>query len=384
MKYGVLIHDKTKNIGDDIQSYAAACFLPSIDYMVDRDSIDTFKSHNNEKVSVIMSGWWGWKKWNWPPPECIIPKLVGMHIMDYDVRSWGSPIYDEHLNGLGGEYLRCYSPVGCRDEHTLNLLKKHNIDSYFSGCITLTLPKMKKKKSKTKYICLVDVNDEVINKTKKIAKEKNVEVKIITHSLPEGREKMSWEKRSKSVEKLLTIYQNSECVITTRLHAMLPCFAMEIPVLCINDSSNRSRFLPYTNWCDCITTEQFLNNDINIFNLKCNSKQIKKIRTEMINSIRQFIEKTKNGDLKKLTLPEYTNEEKIKWQNQLMKDTLDRWLDESRKLLEDYWSAEDKCKNLENKLWENEQKFAMMENSKGWKMLEKLRLIKFKIFRNFK
>lgn len=381
MKYGVLIHEKTKNIGDDIQSYAAACFLPSIDYLVDRDTIDTFKTVNNEKVSVIMSGWWGWKKWNWPPSECIIPKLVGMHIMDYDVRSWGSPIYDEHLNGLGGDYLKCYGPVGCRDDHTLNLLKKHNIDSYFSGCITLTLPKMKKKKNKEKYICLVDVNDDVINKVNEIVKEKNVKVKIMTHRLPEGREKMSWKDRSKSVEELLTIYQNSECVITTRLHAMLPCFAMEVPVLCINDSSNRSRFLPYTNWCDCITTEQFLNNDIDIFSIKCNIKQIKKIREEMINSVEQFIESVKNNDLNNLEIVKYSNEEKIKWQNKLMKITLDKWLDESRKLLEDYWAEGDKCRYLENELLKSKQKLAMIENSKGWKILEKLRSINRKIFK---
>ena len=156
MKYGVLIHKLTKNIGDDIQSYAASKFLPSIDYLVDRDTIDTFETNNNEKVAVIMSGWWGWKKWNWPPAECIIPKLVGMHIMDYDVRSWGSPIYDEHLNGLGGEYFKAYGPVGCRDKHTLDLFKKHGIDAYFSGCITLTLPKMKKRKSKEKYIFSVE------------------------------------------------------------------------------------------------------------------------------------------------------------------------------------------------------------------------------------
>lgn len=106
MKYGVLIHKSTKNIGDDIQSYASSLFLPSIDYLVDRDTIDTFKSNNNEPVALIMSAWWSWKKWNWPPSACIIPKLISMHFMDWGINNWGSPIIDENLDGIGGDYLK--------------------------------------------------------------------------------------------------------------------------------------------------------------------------------------------------------------------------------------------------------------------------------------
>lgn len=380
MKYGVLIHEKTKNIGDDIQSYAAARFLPTIDYMVDRDTIDNFKSKKNENVAVIMSGWWGWKKWNWPPTECIIPKLVGMHIMDYGVRSWGSPIYDEHLEGIGGDYLRNFGPVGCRDNHTMALLKKHKIDAYFSGCITLTLPKMKIRKTKQKYICLVDVSDEIITKAKEIAKKNNIKVKIMTHSLPDGREKMSWDERSKSVEKLLTIYQNAECVITTRLHAMLPCFAMEVPVLCINNNSNRSRFAPYDDWCECVTEKEFLDNKCDIFNLKCNSKQIQKIRNKMIKEITEFVDDTINNSImKKYDKIKYSQSEKKEWQYNLMKSTLDEWLLQNRELLEDYYTVLNERNRAQNELYDYKERLSIIENSKGWKLLEKLRKIKRKL-----
>ena len=42
MKYGLLYYKDTDNIGDDIQTYAQSLFLPSIDYIVDRDNIDSF------------------------------------------------------------------------------------------------------------------------------------------------------------------------------------------------------------------------------------------------------------------------------------------------------------------------------------------------------
>ena len=43
MKYGLLWYKKTKNIGDDIQTYASEQFIPKTNYMIDRESISDFK-----------------------------------------------------------------------------------------------------------------------------------------------------------------------------------------------------------------------------------------------------------------------------------------------------------------------------------------------------
>ena len=64
-------------------------------------------------VAVIMNAWWMWKKWNWPPADCIIPKLLSMHINNYGVARKSSPIYAEWAQGCGGEFFK-YGPVGCR------------------------------------------------------------------------------------------------------------------------------------------------------------------------------------------------------------------------------------------------------------------------------
>lgn len=141
MKYGVLCAKKTRNIGDDIQSYAQSLFLPTIDYIVEREEISDFKSKNNEPVAVIMNAWWMWRKWNWPPSKCIIPLLISMHFTEWTTENWGSSIKHEILDGIGRNYFNSYGPVGCRDLDTLNLMKEHKIKSYFSGCVTLNYQK---------------------------------------------------------------------------------------------------------------------------------------------------------------------------------------------------------------------------------------------------
>ena len=73
MKYGVLVNKGTKNLGDDIQSYAESLFYPHVDYMVDRETIDKFKPDKEEPVGVIMGAWYMWNKWNWPPSKYIVP-----------------------------------------------------------------------------------------------------------------------------------------------------------------------------------------------------------------------------------------------------------------------------------------------------------------------
>ena len=56
MKYGVLWRKTTKNIGDDIQSYAESVWLPSVDYMVDIEELDSFKAEDDEPVAGIPLG----------------------------------------------------------------------------------------------------------------------------------------------------------------------------------------------------------------------------------------------------------------------------------------------------------------------------------------
>ena len=120
MKFGVILHKITRNMGDEIQTYAAAKLLPQVDYVIVREDTSSFQSEQNEPVAVIMAAWWLWEKWNWPPAECIIPKLVSMHINNYTIERRGTPVGDEWLKGIGGEFLRKYGPIGLRDQSSLD------------------------------------------------------------------------------------------------------------------------------------------------------------------------------------------------------------------------------------------------------------------------
>ena len=133
MKFGLVLNKGTDNIGDDIQSYAAMRFLPSVDYVIDREGMDTFES-NGERVKAIMNGWYMYNKSNWPPSESIDPLWVSVHISKNDYFGIG----ERFLDGLGGEYLKYYAPIGARDVSTLELLRKKGIPAYLSGCLTLT------------------------------------------------------------------------------------------------------------------------------------------------------------------------------------------------------------------------------------------------------
>lgn len=55
----MIIHFKTRNIGDDIQCYAMEKFLPRVDYLIDREHLDSFYTPTGEKkVAAFLGGWY--------------------------------------------------------------------------------------------------------------------------------------------------------------------------------------------------------------------------------------------------------------------------------------------------------------------------------------
>lgn len=342
MKYGVLMHKTTKNLGDDIQSYASSLFYPHTDYVVDRENIDTFASKGNEPVGVIMSAWWMWQKWNWPPAECIVPKLTSMHINEYGIRQNASPIKDEWLEGIGGDYFRHWGPVGCRDMTTIEILNRQNIDNYFSGCVTLTLPKQKITPDKGKYVCLVDVNPSIEKKAREWLKDSGLEIRKITHHCDYRSSTASMQERFSRVEDVLTQYQNAKLVITRRLHVTLPCLAMETPVIAIvnmKDKGNTTRWAPYHDWVHSISEKDFLagNFEYNYQTPLPNATLYLPTRQKLIKDLNQWVEETSkyNGPIDPIKKTKFTDREARIWQSQLMHWTLDRWLHLSRGIYEE-------------------------------------------------
>ena len=277
MKYGLIVHIKTQNVGDDIQSYAMEKFLPHLDYVIDREHLDSFYTTTGEKVAALLGGWYLWKPLNWPPSPFLKLLPISFHFQS------GEGYRTVGLTDYGAEWFKNFEAIGCRDEGTVKLLENYGITTYFSGCFTLTLKPFADVNPHGKIV-LADVSKEIQKfirahtkkevvlishnyRSKDIPREivdfaKNHAAKeiILTSHYPEVRDepfpknlyKGNWNYRRAFAEGFLRFYQGAALVVTTRLHASLPCLALGTPVLMVNneevlDNYRISSFVPYLN-----------------------------------------------------------------------------------------------------------------------------------------
>lgn len=288
MKYGLLNYTYGKrkyymgaNFGDEIQSIAASCFLPQIDCFIDRESIskDIF-SLSSEKIKVIMNGWFMHDQTQWPPSKNIVPLLISMHFVPEKEFFIKRLISSENI-----EYLLKNGPIGTRDLETLYLLEKHNIPAYFSGCMTLTLPK-NDNIQKQEYILCVDVKKEIVDALKKKTKRKIYCISPVTkYPLLTPNEKFEY------ALSYLNAYQSAYAVITTRLHTAMPCLALETPVLLIDDSKGKDgRFSGLGELLRKTTTEYYIKNldMFNVNDVEDNSRDYFVYRNKLIKSCEDF------------------------------------------------------------------------------------------------
>jgi len=344
IKYGLLVNETNENLGDDIQAYAEAQFLPRVDVIVDREHLDDFSYKNGkDPVALIMGAWFMWRKYNWPPSAQIVPLNVGYHHFNREAdvflsSSYAIPITTEHYSGIGGQWFKDHGVVGCRDYYTCKVLEESGIPNYFSGCVTLTLPKQKETKNKGKYIVLVDLNEAVEKKVRELAKGK-FEIKKVTHKI-ENIKGATWEERKKRVEEYLTLYQNAAYVVTRRLHVALPCLAMDVPVMVIQSvkMNDPNRFEPYMDWLHYCRNNDFLKKGYPDFDFEKgtpNKKEYLKTREELTKKMNEFVEfceANKKKGLEFFKKTTYTEEELLKWRVSFLKKALDNTHRESKKM----------------------------------------------------
>lgn len=398
MKFGLLYEYDTRNIGDDIQSYATRRFLPRVDYLVDRNHIDEFIPETDEKVATIMNGWFLQYTLNWPPSPYIKPLPISMHFTHKDW-FWDTTDRDYHLQGYGLDYLKKIQPVGCRDSHTVKLLKGKGVKTEYTGCMTLTLQPFEGIQ-KQNYICAVDVSEEVINKIKETT---DMEVKVITHIVPEDYYKLSWEERMENVEKLLKLYQGARAVISYRLHCSLPCLALGTPTILLNEDYRNDRFGDYTKYIESCDERDFISGKVqyDYRNIPVHNDEWKIIRENLIQRCKKFVNENEEKQQEKVMLPvkDYSQYviQKSNWLKEATLESYQRYKDELeknkewKKLVEEkeelikakeeiikekdsetnYFKNEfkDTVRKLENCQKELEQ----IKNSRWWKLRNKLK-----------
>ena len=285
MKYGLIVNLRTQNIGDDIQCYAMERFLPHLDYLIDREHLDSFYTPTGERVAALLGGWYLHKPLNWPPSPFLKLLPISFHMTTVEAKKYLA------LMDYGAKWLKRFDTIGCRDKGTMRELKRLKIKSYTSGCFTLTIDPFPDVEPHGK-IALVDLSDELVRFIKRRTTKETV---LVSHDIkvpmmPEeavefarphkkdGRTPLShypiirdrayhgscypgsWRYRSALVEGLLRFYQGASLVVTSRLHVALPCLALGTPVLTVKDEADLAnyRFSTFTPYLNHTTPEDLL------------------------------------------------------------------------------------------------------------------------------
>ncbi len=253
MKYGLVYYHNTENVGDDILSYAAKRFLPQVDYYIEREAMNLFVPEEKEYVAAILNGWYLHFSYEFPPSPYLLPLFTGTHFTK-DPLIFGDYSY---LDGIAADYLKRHAPVGCRDTHTRELMEQRGIDSYFSGCLTLTF-KPFADVAPSHAIVLTDVSDSVADYARRLFPDRPV-IRM-THRLTGEERGADWPLREARVISYLKTYQAADLVITPRLHCALPSLALGTPVVLIGNFNEdfQNRLSDYAAYCICCGEEELM------------------------------------------------------------------------------------------------------------------------------
>lgn len=278
----------TYNIGDDFQMIAAKRLLPESAIGIDREHLAVY---DGKAVNAIINGWYVYSKdynWylkdeappesTWPPSQLINPLVLSFHLT--------KNMYPIVLNEEGIAWLKKHEPIGARDIDMMFELKKRGIDSYFSACLTLTLePGIGIREN---VIYAVDVDDEEYEYLLSITKTPIVR---ICHDISEEIRKDPL-RRAKMAERLLENYRHAKAVVTTRLHAFLPCLAFETPVLLIDLPNDQYRYDGLKEFGRYCTRAKFLCGcvDFDFDNPTPNPRLFVHFRDQLIKKVKDWVE----------------------------------------------------------------------------------------------
>ena len=117
---------RTPNLGDDLQALTVATISPYISTLINRERIGWRQV--SEPHVFVMNFWFMSKGYRWAPHETIQPIFHGFCVGR-----------DEVLEYRWVDYLRRHQPIGCRDQHSVELLRAKGIEAFWTGCMTLFL-----------------------------------------------------------------------------------------------------------------------------------------------------------------------------------------------------------------------------------------------------
>ncbi len=225
LEYTGELFSRSFNLGDDIQTLAVSRLLPTVDGYVSREALDEVE----EECIVPMNGFF-MNSNHWPPSESVRPVFYAFHMTPQSEKIVCSP--------EGIEYLKRWQPIGCRDLGTQKALSKHGIETYYSRCITLTLPRREKEPENGK-VFISGVNDAMRHVIPESLRKEAIRVDQAKVRLPITDTAI---KLTLADELLKQYREQARLVITSKIHCAMPCIAMGIPVVFLYDANKQNDY----------------------------------------------------------------------------------------------------------------------------------------------
>ena len=291
MPFGLLSY-QTANLGDFIQSLAAHKFLPKVDRYIDREALDDAGPIEGKPVALIMNGWFCHRPDRWPPSPFINPLLISVHITNNPEPGSGMRAREEFAQSPRVlRYLQEHGPVGARDHDTLAWLRSFGIDTYYSGCLTLTLDRPAVPREP--FIVLNEVPTAV---AMKIQSATDLPVRLTSH---EDHVTVGTEARLERAAALIDVYARASCVVTTRMHGALPCLAMGTPALLVETAWDPYRFAGLRDLVHHCSVEDFLSGavDYDVGNPPANPVTHLPLRDELERRVMAFTKRAARDGL---------------------------------------------------------------------------------------
>jgi hypothetical protein len=166
----------------------------------------------------------------WPPSAAVRPVFFAFHLA---AEAQGWLCSDASL-----EYLRRWQPIGCRDRGTQALLSARGVETYYSRCLSLTLPR-RERVPENGQVFLVGLTPAARQAVPKALRRGAVCVDQARVRLPITDGEL---KRALASDLLEQYRQRARLVITSKIHCAMPCIAMGIPVVFLYDASRRDDY----------------------------------------------------------------------------------------------------------------------------------------------
>lgn len=263
--FGLLEYRNSCNLGDEIQTLAAAQFLPKVDALVDRDTseITWLGPGSQERVRVIYNGWFDGQYSRWPPGSGIEPMLVSFHVNETD-HSMDS-MYDvlrpaATPTRIAGHraFLKLYEPIGCRDTHTEKMMRAAGIKTYWSGCMTLTLRVPGARRGCE--VLAIDVHRPAVRALYRAQVPEALRCEAT--ELAQTTEARTHSEKMTEARALVERIAGCRLLITSRLHAALIALANNVPVFFVHENMADVRFSGYERWLCALKAADLMGCDL--------------------------------------------------------------------------------------------------------------------------